>query len=58
MTEKPNYEIFQNKAENSSENHQPSLQQEGQDDYEEPSLPPITQAVKVLPWNNFNCRNV
>ena len=49
MTEKPNYEIFQNKTVDSPENHEPSLQHERQDDYEEPSLPPITKAVKVLP---------
>ena len=50
MSDKPNYEIFQNKTENPSENHEESHQKEGDVDYDEPSLPPITQAVKVLPW--------
>ena len=49
MSDKPNYEIFQNKTENPSENHEESHQKEGDVDYDEPSLPPITQAVKILP---------
>ena len=50
MSDKPNYEIFQNKTEDPSENNETSQQNEGEVDYDEPSLPPITQAVKVLPW--------
>ena len=49
MSDKPNYEIFQNKTEDPSENNETSQQNEGEVDYDEPSLPPITQAVKVLP---------
>ena len=47
MADKPNYEIFQNKSE--SESHEPSQHNEDEADFNEPSIPPITQAVKVLP---------